>query len=152
MSDNIYLLAISVATQRISCAYFINDTPYDTLVSEAASQSVITAHAFANKWLDYYNPTMVVLERLAHSRKGSYTRELNTALGQTAHDQQVDVVYVARVQRYANKYAEAEALAQRFPDLKPYVPKPRQPWEAEPRNIGLFAAVALGVKVIQTAT
>jgi len=148
MSDNTYTLAISVATQRISCAYFINDTPYDWRISEAASQSVITAHAATVEWLNYYNPNRLILERLADSRKGSYTRELNTAIGQAAHDQQINTVYVTHVQHYANKYLEAEALAERFPELKPCLPKPRQPWEAEPRDVRVFAAVALGVEAL----
>jgi len=151
MINTEHVLAISIATQKIGCAFFIDGTPYDWRVSETASQSLITARDFAADWMEYYQPQLLVTERMdPQSRKGSFSRDINNAIMAEAQKQGIEIMCVDRMQRYANKYAEAKALAERFPELQPYVPKPRRQWESEPRNIGIFVAVGLGLQAIET--
>ena len=59
---------------------------------------------------------------------------------------------VAREQEYANKYEEAAALGEQFPDLAPWVPKKRRFFDNEPRNTVLFEAVALALSILNGPT
>jgi hypothetical protein len=57
-------------------------------------------------------------------------------------------VAVARECCYANKYVEADALAERYPDIAAWKPKKRRFFDNEPRNTVLFEALALADEVL----
>ena len=53
------------------------------------------------------------------------------------------------MQLYANKYDEAEALAERFLEMKPWLPKRRTLWDEEPRLTIIFEALSLALRALQ---
>ena len=55
-------------------------------------------------------------------------------------------VSLTREQNQPNKFAEAAALAERFPDLAAWLPRRPKLWEREPRNLVYFEALALAVQ------
>jgi hypothetical protein len=63
---------------------------------------------------------------------------------EVAADHELLDIAVERPSLFPNKYAEAEALAARYPELAAWKPKPRRFFDNEPRNTVLFEALALG--------
>jgi hypothetical protein len=55
---------------------------------------------------------------------------------------------VPREHRYPNKYAEADALVDRYPELAPWKPMKRRFYDNEPRNTVLFEALALADQIL----
>lgn len=143
------VLAVAAATRRIGHAFFIEGVPYHWRVSAMAATSPQQAYCYVREYIEYYGPVCVVTERLAQkSRKGAVSRALINAVCQAARDAGIGLLLTDRIQRHANKYIEAEHLADRFPELMPYVPKRRRLWQSEPRRTILFEAVALGLLVV----
>ena len=70
---------------------------------------------------------------------------LSEAIAAAAAELDIPVERIIRRRRHDNKYAEAAALAEQFPILGPWLPKPRQLWETEPREILYFEALALAI-------
>ncbi|WP_421726097.1 hypothetical protein [Bauldia sp.] len=56
-----------------------------------------------------------------------------------------------RIQRFANKYEKAAALAKQFPAIEPWVPTKPKLWQSEPRNCILFEALSLAKEIIDPA-
>ncbi len=140
------VLAVAAATGRVGYVFMIDGEPYDWGLSLKASVSVESAYEHATRWIAYYQPEVLVAERVGpDSRKGAYTRSLIDAMAKAAQDAGVVWALVDRRQGYANKYVEAEALADRFPQLRGDVPKKRRLWESEPRKTIIFEAVVLGL-------
>ena len=138
------VLSVAAATGKIGYVFLIDGQPYDWGVSPKASRSPELAYKHAADWIDYYQPDIVVTERIGpHSRKKEVSRALVNAIAKAAQDADVRWACVDRVQRYPNKYKEAAALAERFPELKPWLQKPRQLWESEPRRMIVFEALAM---------
>lgn len=74
---------------------------------------------------------------------------LLVALAQPAHrpaaHNHLLEVGVPRKQGFANKYAEAEVLVERYPELAPWKPEKRRFYDNEPRNTVLFEALSLAL-------
>ena len=142
------MLSIAVATGRIGYVFMIGDRLRDWGLSRKASRSCLAAAEQAQRWINDLRPDVVVTEKLGNvTRKGKKARELIAAVARVAdHNYLLDVA-VERSQRFANKYLEAKALAERFPDLLPWVPKKRRIWEPESRNCTYFEALALALAV-----
>jgi hypothetical protein len=143
------VLAIAAATGRIGYVYFVGHQLRDWGLSAAASKDPNRAAAQTSKWLDLFNPDVVVTERTDRSsRKGAATRRLIETISGVASDVVVNDIRVPRIQRYQNKYEEAEGLVQRFPEIQPWKPKRPRLWESEPRNMIYFEAIALALEII----
>ncbi len=94
-------------------------------------------------------PTVVVTQSLTHRcRKGTTARAAIELIAKVAANEEVYDIAVTRPKNYANKFDEANALAERFPELRPRVPKPRRLWDSEPRSTTIFEALALALVVI----
>ena len=145
-----HVLAIAVATGKVGYVFLIDGVPYDWGLSLVASQSPRAIYDHTLGWIEYYQPELVVTERIGRlSRKGAVSRTLTNATLKAAQDSDVAIACVDRVQRYQNKYVEAEVLAERFPELEPWLPSVRRLWDSEPRSTIIFEAVALAHSVIE---
>lgn len=93
---------------------------------------------------------MVVTEELETAKhKGKHTLALLAAIARTADHNGLLDVSVPRDHRFRNKYAEADALVQQFPELAPWKPTKRRFYDNEPRNTVLFEALALAQALIE---
>jgi hypothetical protein len=102
-----------------------------------------------------FDPKYVIIEDgdAPTSRRKPRLREVLRALGQDAADDGHIVVRIPRLtvrQRFsvygiASRDDLASAVCEKYPELKPRLPKRRRPWESEHYSIAIFHAVALGV-------
>ncbi len=145
-----YVLSIAVCASKVGYVFLIDGTPYDWGISLQANASTTAAQGFTTEWIAYYQPERVITERIAtNSNKGERSRELNNAIWKAAQIADVEWACADRVQRYANKYDEADALAARFPEMKPWVPRRRMLWDEEPRRTIIFEALSLALQALQ---
>lgn len=143
------VLSLSVATGRVGYVYFDDGQPAHWGMSHKAARSPLLAAEQTKKWLSLFAPDVIVTERVGvHSRKGALTKYLIAAVADVAGESDWTNFSVPRVQSYANKYEEADALAARFPILSAWVPSRPRIWEAEPRNMILFEAVSLALNLV----
>ena len=137
-------LAIAVASNKVGYAYFSEDNLLSWGVTTRANKSIDAMFAQTSKWLDYYNPAIVITEEASGAtRKKKHARALLETTTAAIRDCGVDHLPVERVQRFKNKYVEAAAIAREYPELKDRVPRPRRLWEDEHTNTILFEAMAL---------
>ena len=81
------------------------------------------------------------------SHKGKHTLALIAAIARTAEHNHLLDVSVPRDHRFPNKYEEADALVERYPELAPWKPMKRRFYDNEPRNTVLFEALALALQL-----
>ena len=144
-----YVLSIAACASKVGYVFLIDGRPYDWGISLQANTSTKAAQEFTTEWIAYYQPELVVTERVAaNSNKGERSRELINAIWKAAQNADVEWACADRVQTYANKYDEAEALAARFPEMKPWVPKRRTLWDEEPRRTIIFEALSLAIRAL----
>lgn len=144
------LLALAVTHSRIGCVFLIGDQLVYWRISDRATRSRAKAVAWTQKLIDELRPDVMVTEKPeAASKKGAGTKVLIEAVAAVAPDNDLLGVSVVREQAYANKYEEAEAIAGRYPELEPWVPKKRRFFENEPRNTVIFEAMALALAVLR---
>ena len=138
------LLAIAAATGRVGYVFFIGKHLSDWRVSEKAAKSPITAAGEAQKWINELRPDIMVTEKPGpRSRKDGKTLELNAFLARTAAQNYLLDVSAERKPERSNKYDEAKALSDRYPEMSAWLPKKRRFYDNEPRNIVLFEALML---------
>lgn len=143
------LLAFAVSSGRASYVFFIGNEPVEWKISDRATKSVERIRAWAEEVITFLRPDVVVTEKPDATRhKGEKTKHLVEAIADVASHHELLDVSVAREQTYENKYAEAEALGARFPDLTPWVPRKRRFFDNEPRATVLFEAVALALVIL----
>lgn len=143
-----YVLSVAVQATKLGYVFLVDGIPYDWELTMQANRSTKAAYDFTLEKLQYYQPELVVTERVSGNRhKGEQAEALANIIWKAAQDSNIDWVCVDRVQKFPNKYAEASALANRFPELLPYLPKTRTLWDEEPRRMIIFEAVALGQSV-----
>ena len=107
------------------------------------------ARRIAGQWIVRFRPDVVVTEKTsAQCRKGENTKAIIKAIASVAAQAETYDVAVQRPRPVPNKYAEAEALADRFPDMRPRLPDPRNLWDSEPRNITIFEALVLALAIV----
>lgn len=140
------VLAISVRATGMGMALFEDDAPILALVSQTAgSGSYPVRKATLVKWLERFQPDIVVFENTASARrKGRRQRDALRHLARAARTFPCAVRIVDRTQSHANKFQEAQSLAQSFPVLRDRVPRKPRIWEGEPHFVALFEAVAIG--------
>ena len=143
------VLSIAAATGKVGYVFLLDGEPYDWGVSPKASRSPKLAYQHVTEWIDYYQPQLLITERISpHSRKKDVSRALLNAIWKAAQDAEIKWACVDRIQKYQNKYVEAEALAARFPELKEWLPKKRALWESEPRRTIMFEALSMALSVV----
>lgn len=147
------ILSIAAATGRIAYVYLIGDRLMDWRISDKASTSTEEARAASQRWIETLQPDVVVTEiAVSKTRKGDNTRQLIEAMASVAEESKALDVKVTREQTFANKYDEAAALAERYPELAPWVPRKRRFFDNEHRNTVLFEALALAQSILRNPT
>lgn len=148
MTERLKVLAIAVATGRIGYVFMIGGELRDWGISRKASKSPDLAAKQAKSWIAHLKPDVVVTEKTDDSsRKGEKTKLLINAITNVTAEAFLLDVAVTRIKLFKDKYTEANALAEQFPELKAWVPKKPRIWEAEPRNTTYFEALSLALQV-----
>lgn len=145
------LLAIATATGRVGYVFFVGRHLSDWRVSEKAAKSPTTAAGEAQKWINELRPDVMVTEKPGpRSRKDGKTLELTATIARTAAQNYLLDVSVERNPKRPNKYDEAKALADRYPEISAWLPKKRRFFDNEPRNIVLFEALMLAEAILSS--
>jgi hypothetical protein len=105
--------------------------------------------------IDYYEPTLVILEDHQHSssRKGKRVENViqeieklvTTRGGHIKKYSRADIRFVFSNFNAYTKYEISKVIADNIPVLKPKLTPPRKTYESEKFTVGLFDAVALGI-------
>lgn len=144
------MLSIAAATGRVAYVYLIGDRLMDWRISDKASTSIKEAEAASKRWIEILQPDVVITEiPISKTRKGDNTRQLIETIANVAESAKVLDVKVTREQIYPNKYVEAAALAEQYPELLPWVPRQRRFFDNEHRNTVLFEALALAQSILR---
>lgn len=147
------VLAVAVATGRVGSVFLMGDRLMDWRISRKASQSTTNAVEVAQKWINELRPNVVITENTACAlHKGEQAKNITAAIARIAAHNYVLDISIERVQHYANKYEEATALTDHYPELLPWLPKKRRFFDNEPRETVLFEALALAMVVIKNPT
>lgn len=147
------LLSVAVASGRIAYVYLIGNRLMDWRVSDRASESEEEAAKSTARWIETLQPDVVVTEDVLGAKKKGYrSKEIIAAIAGVASRAQLLDVSVIREQSFPNKYAEAKALAEKYPDLKPWLPYRRLLLDNEHRNTVIFEALALAQVILRGPT
>lgn len=144
--DGLRLLSIAVAYGRVGYIFFVGDELKDWQLSKTASDSPRNARTKTREWIDFLKPNIVVTENVGmKSRKSPKTiRRIHAVAGVAKSADLMDTT-VIRKQPFKNKYLEAEALCQRYPQIKNWKPKARKLWRPESRNTIYFEALSMAL-------
>ena len=146
------VLAMAAASTKLGYVFLIDGTLFDWGSSKDASDSPRQAYQYTAKKIAYYRPELVVTELVTdESKKGQYSRSLINQIMKAAQDADVPWSVVVREQRHANKFKEAQVLAERFPELKASLPPRRRWWQTEDQRMIIFEALSLGLTVVDGA-
>ena len=143
------VLALAARHGRVGYVLLIDGAPKDWRLSRRASQSSQSATICLENWINRFDPDAIILEDYRTAgRKSGKTQAILKALYRAASNSSAVTVAHAREQHYPNKFAEAQALAERFPDLAAWLPRRPRIWEREPRNLVYFEALALAAQSV----
>ena len=136
-------MSIAVSSGKMGMVLFMNRQLVVLKTSIKAAKSTEQAAKQMQAWIDKYSPDVIVTEQLGDgSRKSGRTTEIIQTLTGVIQSKSILHVEVKRQHQYANKHEEAEALSERYLQLKPYLPNKRKIWEAEDRRMMLFESVS----------
>ncbi|RXV64722.1 hypothetical protein C6W92_06610 [Roseovarius sp. A46] len=143
---------MAAASGRVAHVLLKMGTVVDLGMSRKASSGPPEAQAYAAQQIESLRPDLVITEKvLSRSKKGPKTREIIAAITSVANVADVMNVEIVRLHSYSNRFEEARDLARRYPAMRPYLPKVRKPWEAEPKVLIYFEALSLTESVFGTA-
>ncbi len=138
------LLSVAVASRKIAFVFLIDGCLKDWQLSRAGGMSAPKGRSFLRTAIAQCKPDLVVIENpYGPTRKYGRPHEILLAMAQDLADSTTPHRLVMRAQAYANKYEEAAALAKQFPEIAPWLPKPRRIWDNEPTEMIYFEALAL---------
>ena len=142
------MLAFAAARGRIGSVVLDGEMLIDWRISDSAADSPEAANAFAERLMTEFSPDVFVTEEVLLARhKGQRSIALIEALADAAERKGLLTIALPRQHHYPNKYAEAEALVARFPELLPWQPKRLHFNDNEPRNTVLFEALSLALSL-----
>lgn len=142
------VLALAPASGRIGSVFLVAGELIDWQISTKGARSGPDAAAHTQELINDFHPDVVVTEDPETARrKGGRTLALIAAVARTAEHNQLLGVSLPRRHDFANKYLEAEALVEQFPDLEPWQPRRRRFYDNEPRNTVIFEALALALQL-----
>jgi hypothetical protein len=138
-----------VASGKVAYVFLIDGKLKDWHCSRAASLSAPKGRSLFRRAVARFEPSLVVTEDpFKPTRKSGSALQVLNALVQDLTDSATPHHLVQRDQQFANKYDEAQALADRFPAIAPWLPKTPQIWEAEPVSAIYFEALSMAVLII----
>jgi len=150
------VLAVDPSTRGLGFAVLEGpDRLIDWGVKETKNDKKRKSLKLIDDLIGLYQPRVIVVEDYAAkgSRRCGRVRELINDISKLAVKRNVKVRSFSRLkvkQVFAesgatNKYEIAVAIAKRFPELAPRVPRFRKPWMSEDYRMSIFDAVGLGV-------
>jgi hypothetical protein len=143
------VLAIAVASGKVAYVFLIDGKLKDWHCSRAASLSAPKGRSLFRRAVARFEPSLVVTEDpFKPTRKSGSALQVLNALVQDLTDSATPHRLVQRDQQFANKYDEAQALADRFPAIAPWLPKTPKIWEAEPVSAIYFEALSMAALII----
>jgi hypothetical protein len=143
------VLAIAVAYGKMASVLLIDGRLKDWQCSREAGLAVTKGRSFLRLAVQRYSPDLVIIENPhGPTRKSGIARSVLYALAQELEDSGTAHLLVRRIQPFANKYEEARALAQRFPEIKPWLPHTPKIWDSEPIETIYFEALSMAVAVL----
>ncbi len=117
--------------------------------SHPASLSAPKGRSLLRSAVARFEPSLVVTEDpFKPTRKSLSSLQVLNALVKELTDSAIPHHLVQRDQQFANKYDEAQALADRFPAIAPWLPKTPKIWEAEPVSAIYFEALSMAALII----
>ncbi len=150
------VLAIDPATRGFGYAVLEGpDRLIDWGVKETKSDKRRRALELISELIDQYEPTVIVVEDYdaKGSRRCGRVGKLINAVSKLSARRKIRVKTVSRLKvkrpfsesGATNKYKIALAIAERFPELSPRLPRFRKPWMSEDYRMSIFDAVAFNV-------
>ena len=155
-TKNIRVLAIDPSTRGFGFAVLEGpDRLIDWGVKETRTDKSRRALVSVANLIELYQPRVLVLEDYAgkESRRCVRVRRLIEDVSKLAMKKKVKVRHFSRAEikrafsesGARNKYEIAMAIAKRFPELAPRLPRFRKPWMSEDYRMSIFDAVGLGL-------
>ena len=142
-------MAVAAATGRIGVVFLIGTRLMDWQISGKASKSPDLAVRYIASLILSHRPDVFVIEKLGAARnKGEKAKALIMAMATVAAEHELLDISVERSHDFPNKYDEAAALIERYPEIAAWQPK-RRFFDNEPRNTVLFEALALADCVLK---
>lgn len=143
------LIAFAAASGRVATVFFIGKQLMEWKISDCASKSADHAMAWIERQIEELKPDVIVTENpTLASRKGVVARSIIEAISYLAETLHILNPRVRRHHDYANKYEEADAIAELYPELKRWLPKRRRFFDNEPRNTVLFEAMSYALSIM----
>jgi Holliday junction resolvasome RuvABC endonuclease subunit len=150
------VLAIDPATRGFGFAILEGpDRLIDWGVKETKSDKNRSALKSVADLIGRYQPTVIIVEdyEAKGSRRCGRVGELINAVSKLAGQRKIRLKTVSRLKvkqvfsesGASNKYKIALAIAERFPELAPRLPRFRKPWMSEDYRMSIFDAVAMGL-------
>lgn len=138
------VLAVAARTGRLGCV-IIDDGDlviWDT--SEVAAKSATRAARKLRKWIEEFQPSVLVTENPdAAGRKSGMQISILKAFIEVGEELPMPSLVVRRVRQFDNAYLEAAHFTVQFPDLAPLKPEKPPIWGKEPYSLVCFEALAL---------
>ena len=146
------ILAFAVATGQTATVFVVSGKLMDWQMWREVTASPTRTRSELRVMIATLNPTLIVSEDpdSLNCRKKGKSLELLRTLVQAAADDPVPHIKLDRPRRYENRYQEAEALCQRFPEIAAWCPKKPEIYESEPRSLTYFEALAYVAEVLET--
>ena len=142
-------LAFAVGYRKIGIVALQYGKLHNWQIAKAAYSNTSKLEALVNSLIDAHDPSVVVVERTdGKCRKGDETQCRIVAISEIAKARKRLVREVAREHDFENKYEEAKALVETYPELKSLVPKKVPCWKHEPRLMIMFEALAMADQVM----
>jgi|SRR5215470_86755 len=123
-------------------------------VKETKTEKKKRSLTFIEALIEQYQPKVVIVEDYAAkgSRRCSRVRELIDDISKLAVKRKIKVRRFSRLKVMqvfsesgaSTKYEIAIAMAKRFPELAPRLPRLRKPWMSEDYRMSIFDSVGLG--------
>lgn len=143
-------MAVAIRHQSLAAVIFDDGALFDWRTVEKPARKADLAARQVKSWLQIYQPHVVVSENPdTAKRKAERQKTSLAAIAKVFEDDDAMNILLARHQNYANRFAEAQALAERFPVLKGYDRSAtRKFWDPEDYYIPLFEALKLALQVL----
>jgi LmbE family N-acetylglucosaminyl deacetylase len=144
------LLAMAAASGKVGMVFFVGKRLMDWQLSVKASKSPQHATEWLASLIRARQPHVIVTEKIETAKsKGDHTKLLIAAMAALAAEHELLDITIDRPSHFANKYDEADVLAERYPEMAAWKPKHRRFFDNEPRNTVLFEALALADAVLE---
>ncbi|MHA7773858.1 hypothetical protein [Roseibium sp. M-1] len=146
------IMGIAVSRGRIAYVVLSGEEKVLTWgVSKSASHSSETIIERVTGWIEEIDPGAVVTEKVgSNARKRGRTHEVMKAVFEAVARSSALNMTTTKVRHHKDKYREARALAEEFPELLDQLPKKPACWDNEPRRMILFEALSFALRLRET--